>query len=79
MTEEDRRKGQIIIRSARIGLIVCELAKRLGVKPTEALRRFYRSETCRQFHDRRSGLYLYGELYIVEEYMIEIGEVSYNS
>ena len=28
---------------------------------------FYRSDTCRRFHDEKTGLYLYGDLYIINE------------
>lgn len=73
MTRENLRIGRIVLRSARIGMIICEIAKRLGITASEALRRFYRSATCRDFHDRSTGMYLYGDLYIVEEFLSEIG------
>lgn len=71
MTREIKNKLHTIIRGARIGLIACEIAKRLGISDMEALRRFYRSKTCQQFHDRSTGLYLYGDLYIVEDFLEE--------
>lgn len=72
MTQENLRLGRIVLRSARIGLIICKIAKRLGISTSEALRRFYQSATCRDFHDRSTGMYLQGDLYVVEEFMSEI-------
>ena len=72
MTQENLRLGRIVLRSARTGLIICEIAKRLGISTSEALRRFYQSATCRDFHDRSTGMYLQGDLYVVEEFMSEI-------
>lgn len=63
-----------IIRSCRIGNIVCKIADRLDIKLIDALRRFYNSDTCRDFHDPLSGLYLQGDLYVVAEFMDEIRE-----
>lgn len=60
-----------IIRWGRIGSISCRLAERLNTTPLEALKKFYRSEACRRFHDRGTGLYLFSDLYIVDEYLIE--------
>lgn len=71
MDEEKVKKGRMILRSCRIGTIVCKIAKALGIADMEALRLFYRSETCREFHDRSSGLYLQGDLYIVDDFMRE--------
>lgn len=63
---------QEIILSNRIGAISVELARRLNVEPTEALKMFYESQTCADLHDRNTGLYLYGDLYIADEFMREI-------
>lgn len=35
---------------------------------------FYASKTCRHLHDKRTGLYLYGDLYIADEFMLEMQE-----
>ena len=48
-----------------------ELAKRLHVEPLEALQAFYESQTCADLHDKSTGLYLYGDLYVADEYMLE--------
>lgn len=71
MTRENLRLGRTVLRSSRIGMIVCEIARRLGIPASEALRRFYQSVTCRNFHDRSTGMYLMGDLYIVEEFLEE--------
>ena len=72
MTRENLHIAHTVLRSARIGMIVCEIAKRLGISSSEALRRFYKSVTCRNFHDRSTGMYLQGDLYVVDEFLSEI-------
>lgn len=62
---------QEIIISNRIGAISVELAKRLNIEPVQALQLFYESQTCADLHDKTTGLYLYGDLYIADEYMRE--------
>ena len=62
---------QEIILCNRIGAISVELAKRLHVEPLEALQAFYESQTCAVLHDKATGLYLYGDLYVADEYMLE--------
>lgn len=62
---------EIIIMSYRIGIIAAELAKRLDISPVRALHLFYESQTCADLHDKRTGLYLYGNLYIADEFMRE--------
>ncbi len=32
---------------------------------------FYERQTCADLHDRSTGLYLYGDLYVADEYMRE--------
>lgn len=63
---------QEIIMSNRIGAISVELAKRLNIEPTKALQLFYESQTCADLHNKATGLYLYGDLYIVDEFMREM-------
>ena len=63
---------QEIIMSNRIGAIAMELAKRLNIEPIKALQLFYESQTCADLHNKTTGLYLYGDLYIVDEYLQEI-------
>ena len=63
---------QEIIMSNRIGAITVILAERLGVTDIQALKLFYESQTCAHLHDKSTGLYLYGDHYIADEYMREM-------
>ena len=49
-------------------------AKCLSIAPEKALQLFYESQTCADLHDKSTGLYLYGDLYIADEFMREKGE-----
>lgn len=62
---------QEIILSNRIGAIAVEIAKRLNIEPVKALQMFYESETCAALHDKSTKLYLYGDLYVADEFMLE--------
>ena len=62
---------QEIIMSNRIGAISILLAQKMGIENVDALKLFYESDTCRRLHDKSTGLYLYGDLYIVDEYLLE--------
>lgn len=62
---------QEMILSYRIGIIAAELSKRLNIAPVRALQLFYESKTCADILDKDTGLYLYGNLYIADEFMIE--------
>lgn len=62
-----------ILMWGRIGSIVCHIAEKLNISPIQALKDFYRSSTCKKFHNRKTGLYLYSDLYIVDDYLEEIG------
>ena len=62
---------QEIILSNRIGAISVELAKRLDIEPVKGLELFYESETCADLHDKSTGLYLYSDLYIADEFIQE--------
>ena len=62
---------QEIIMSNRIGAISVELARRLNIEPIRALQLFYESKTCADLHDKSTGLYLYGDLYVADEFMRE--------
>lgn len=60
-----------IIRWQRIGCIVVKLSESLGIPLKAALDLFYASRTCRRFHDESTGLYLFSDLYIVDEVIRE--------
>ena len=72
LTPEQHRKVRNIIRWQRIGCIVVKISETLGVSLKEALDMFYRSETCRRFHDEETGLYLHGNLYVLNDFLAEI-------
>ena len=73
LTPEQHRKVRNIIRWQRIGCIVVKISETLDVSLKEALDMFYRSETCRRFHDEETGLYLQGNLYVLKDFLAEIG------
>ena len=73
LTPEQHRKVRNIIRWQRIGCIVVKISETLYVSLKEALDMFYRSETCRRFHDEETGLYLQGNLYVLNDFLAEIG------
>ena len=62
---------QEIILSNRIGSISDEIAKRLDIEPIRALELFYASKTCEDLHNKDTGLYLYSDLYVVDEFLLE--------
>ena len=62
---------QEIIMSNRIGAIAVDLAERLDIEPVRALQLFYESKTCADLHDKATGLYLYGDKYIADEFIRE--------
>ena len=72
MTSEEHRQVRRIILHSRIGCIVAKMSELFRISLTEALDVFYRSDTCRRFHDEKTGLYLYGDLYIINELEIEL-------
>ena len=74
-TPEQHRKVRNIIRWQRIGCIVVKISETLDVSLKEALDMFYRSETCRRFHDEETGLYLQGNLYVLNDFLAEIGSL----
>ena len=73
LTPEQHRKVRNIIRWQCIGCIVVKISETLGVSLKEALDMFYRSEICRRFHDEETGLYLQGNLYVLNDFLAEIG------
>ena len=63
---------QEIIMSNRIGAISVLLAEQLNIDSVKALKLFYQSKTCAKLHDKSTGLYLYGDLYIADEFIREM-------
>ena len=74
MSGDQQRKVRNIIRWQRIGCIVVKVSEILNVSLTEALDMFYKSETCRRFHEEETGLYLQGNLYVLNDFLAEISE-----
>ena len=72
LTPEQHRNVRNIIRWQRIGCIVVKISETLNVSLKEALDLFYKSETCRRFHDEETGLYLQGNLYVLNDFLAEI-------
>ncbi|MBE6232703.1 MAG: DUF3791 domain-containing protein [Bacteroidales bacterium] len=72
MSEDQHRKIRNIIRWQRIGCIVVKISETLNVSLKEALDLFYKSETCRRFYDEETGLYLQGNLYVLNDFLAEI-------
>ena len=62
---------QEILMSNRIGAIAMLLSKRLDIEPLRALKLFYESQTCADLYDKSTGLYLYGDPYVADEFMRE--------
>lgn len=62
---------QEMILSYQIAGVTCELSRRLGIPPAQALDLFYRSKTCAQLHDKRTGLYLMSNAYIADDFVRE--------
>ena len=72
LTPEQHRKVRNIIRWQRIGCIVVKISEAMNISLKEALDLFYKSETCRRFHDEETGLYLQGNLYVLNDFLAEI-------
>ena len=68
---EKKKVVRDIIRWQRIGCIVVKLSEILDISLKAALDLFYASRTCRRFHDENTGLYLFSDLYIVDEVIRE--------
>lgn len=56
----------------KIGRIIVCLSERLNIPPEEAFDVFYESDTCQRLHNPDTKLYLYSDLYIVDEVMNEL-------
>lgn len=56
----------------KIGRIIVLLGERLNVSSERALSIFYESDTCEQLHNPETGLYLMGDLYIVNDVIREL-------
>lgn len=61
-----------ILLSGRIGIIANAISKKLDIDGMRALELFYESDTCRRLHDKETGLYLLGDLYVVDDFILEL-------
>ncbi len=61
-----------ILQSGRIGIIANAIATKLDIDGVRALEMFYDSETCKHLHNKSTGMYLYSELYIADEFLREL-------
>lgn len=61
----------------KIGRIVSLISKRLNIDPEKALDMFYTSETCKRLHDAKDYLYQMSDMYVVDELMLEKGNLHY--
>lgn len=63
---------QWLLISHQIGGIAYDLSQRLDISPSRALDLFYRSKTCAQLHDKKTGLYLMSNGYVADDFILEI-------
>ena len=70
-----KKVSDVILRQ-RIGCIVVKISETLNVSLKEALDMFYKSETCRRFHDEETGLYLQGNLYVLNDFLAEMSATA---
>ena len=58
----------------KIGRIINILSKRMKLPALKVMDMLYHSQTNRDLHDSETMLYTYGDEYIVDEFMHEIGK-----
>lgn len=56
----------------KIGRIVTELSKKLGISPLQALDLFYTSPICTLLHSEQTQLYTMSDAYIADEVILTI-------
>jgi hypothetical protein len=61
-----------IILWNRIGRMIPIIAERLKISIERAFDIFYTSRTCARLHDESTGLYLFSDLYIIDDLMMEL-------
>ena len=64
-----------MIQCLRVGTIALEISRLLNISPTQALRLFCGSRTYIDFKNANTGLMHYGDLYIVDEFLLEIRDI----
>lgn len=77
---QQKRKEAIMLSpellSMKITHIIILLARRLDISSERALQIFYESDTNERLHNPDTGLYLMGDLYIVDDVIREIQEMQ---
>ena len=63
---------QDLAMSLTIGGIAYDLSQRLDISPSRTLDLFYRSKTCAQLHDKKTGLYLMSNGYVADGFILEM-------
>ena len=49
-----------------------KISETMNISLKEALDLFYKSETCRRFHDEETGLYLQGNQYVLNDFLADV-------
>ena len=65
LSKKEKEQNDIILKE----IVLCNLIGEIAC--VLALQLFYESNTCRQLHDRSTGLYLFSAGYIAEDYIRE--------
>lgn len=63
---------KFLTQALTIGGTVYDLSQRLDAPLATMLRLFYRSKTCTQLHDKKTGLYLMSNGYIADDFIYEM-------
>lgn len=61
-----------ILLWSKIGRIITRVHETLDISPERAFDIFYSSKTCQRLHNSNDYLYLMGDLYIVDELILEL-------
>lgn len=61
---------QDLAMSLTIGGIAYALSQRLDISLSRTLDLFYRSKTCAQLHDKKTGLYLMSNGYVADDFIL---------
>ena len=56
----------------KVGRIIAMISRNLGIDVSKAVKMFYQSRTCADLHDSESGMYLMGDKYIYDSFIMEL-------
>lgn len=71
LNEEKDKVLQEILLSTQTGVIVCEIARRLGIKPYEAFKLFIKSYTYSMFRNSHSTYSMLGNDALIKLFLNE--------